>query len=109
MSTVNTFSAFNGSNVLITGGLGFTGSSLARRLVQLGAKVTLVDSLIPQYGGNLFNIEDFKTQVVVNITDVRDPHAMAYLIQGQDFSTDRPGNQRFSSAINPRSLPSAQP
>jgi UDP-glucose 4-epimerase len=85
MSTATPFSTFNGSSVLITGGLGFTGSSLARRLVQLGAKVTLVDSLIPQYGGNLFNIEDFKTQVVVNITDVRDPHAMAYLIQGQDF------------------------
>ena len=42
--------------VLITGGLGFIGSALARRLVELGANVTLVDSLIPQYGGNLFNI-----------------------------------------------------
>jgi UDP-glucose 4-epimerase len=71
--------------ILITGGLGFIGSSLARRLVGLGAWVTLADSLIPQYGGNLFNIEDIKDQVRVNITDVRDPHAMAYLIKGQDY------------------------
>jgi len=42
--------------VLITGGLGFIGSNLARRLVGIGAEVTLVDSLIPEYGGNLFNI-----------------------------------------------------
>jgi len=72
-------------NILITGGIGFIGSSLARRLVELQAKVTIVDSLIPQYGGNLFNIEDIKDRVRVNITDVRDPYAMAYLIQGQDY------------------------
>ncbi len=71
--------------ILITGGVGFIGSSLARRLVELQAKVTIVDSIIPQYGGNLFNIEDIKDRVRVNITDVRDPYAMAYLIQDQDY------------------------
>jgi len=71
--------------ILITGGLGFIGSSLARRLVQLKAYVTLIDSLIPEYGGNLFNIHDIQDQVTVNITDVRDPHAMKYLLQGQDY------------------------
>ena len=76
---------FSGSSILITGGLGFIGSNLARRLVALGAQVTLVDSLIPQYGGNLFNIEEIKERVRVNITDVRDPHAMAYLIRGHDY------------------------
>ncbi len=79
------FQLFAGAKVLITGGLGFIGSFLAQRLVQLDAKVTLVDSLIPQYGGNLFNIRDIKEQVTVNITDVRDPYAMTHLIQGQDF------------------------
>ena len=74
-----------GRNVLITGGLGFIGSNLARALVAQGANVTLVDSLIPQYGGNLFNIADFRDKVVVNICDVRDPHAMKYLVQGKDF------------------------
>lgn len=82
---MNSLKEFIGKNILITGGLGFIGSSLARRLVELNARVTLVDSLIPQYGGNLFNIHDMKEKVTVNITDVRDPHAMAHLIQGQDF------------------------
>lgn len=76
---------FSGSSILITGGLGFIGSSLARKLVALGAQVTLVDSLIPEYGGNLFNIEDIKDRVRVNITDVRDPYAMAYLIKGHGY------------------------
>ena len=52
------FSAFANKNILITGGVGFIGSSLARKLVNLNAKVTLVDSLISQYGGNLLNIQD---------------------------------------------------
>jgi dTDP-glucose 4,6-dehydratase/UDP-glucose 4-epimerase len=77
--------AYKYANVLITGGLGFIGSNLARRLVRSGARVTLVDSLVPSYGGNPFNIADIRDQVSVNITDVRDPHAIAYLIRGQDF------------------------
>lgn len=85
MSELMSDDFFSGNHILITGGLGFIGSSLARRLVALGAQVTLVDSLIPQYGGNLFNIEDIKDRVRVNITDVRDPHAMATLIKGHDY------------------------
>src|SRR5215475_5133865 len=76
---------FDGARVLITGGLGFIGSTLAHRLVDLGAKVTLVDSLIPIYGGNLRNVAAIEDRVKVNISDVRDPHSMAYLIQGQDY------------------------
>jgi len=76
---------FRGANVLITGGVGFIGSQLARVLVGRGAKVTLADSLIPTYGGNLFNIDDIKDRVTVNISDVRDPYAMAYLVQGKDY------------------------
>src|ERR1041385_2526013 len=76
---------FSGSNILVTGGLGFIGSSLARRLVGLGAKVTLVDSLIPEYGGNLFNIHDIRDQVIVDLTDVRDAPVMASLIKERKF------------------------
>lgn len=76
---------FAGSKVLITGGLGFIGSSLAIRLVGLGANVTLVDSLIPEYGGNLFNIEDLDGKVETNISDVRDENSMRYLVRGQDY------------------------
>jgi len=77
--------ALSGRRTLITGGLGFIGSNLARRLVELGAEVLLVDSLIPDYGGNLLNIADIEEQVRVNITDVRDEHGMNYLVRGQDI------------------------
>jgi UDP-glucose 4-epimerase len=76
---------FAGADVLVTGGLGFIGSALARRLVELGAKVTLVDSLIPEYGGNLFNIQDIRDRVTVDLTDVRDTAAMSSLIKGRHF------------------------
>lgn len=76
---------FHDKRVLITGGLGFIGSNLARELVRLGARVTLLDSLIPIYGGNPANIDDIREQVTVNIGDVRDPHAIRYLLQRQDY------------------------
>ena len=62
--------------VLITGGLGFIGSNLARRLVELGANVLVIDSLIPDYGGNLFNISGIEDRLTVNISDVRDASSM---------------------------------
>lgn len=74
-----------GKQVLITGGLGFIGSNLARRLVDIGANVTLVDSLISEYGGNRFNISGIEDRVQVNVSDVRDAHSMKYLVQGQDY------------------------
>ncbi len=77
--------SWRGRQVLITGGLGFIGSNLARRLVALGAHVTLVDSLIPEYGGNPFNVADIRGQVQVNVADVRDPHSIDYLVAGQDY------------------------
>lgn len=76
---------FAGKQVLITGGLGFIGSNLAGALVGCGAWVTLVDSLIPQYGGNLFNIKEIKDLVHVNIADVRDEQSMKCLVRGQDY------------------------
>ena len=79
------YEVFTQKRVLITGGLGFIGSNLARRLVDLGAEVTLVDSLIPEYGGNWFNIADIEDRVEVNISDVRDEHSMKYLVQNQDY------------------------
>lgn len=76
---------FADKNILITGGLGFIGSTLARRLADLGAHVTVVDSLIPEYGGNLFNIHGIENKVRVNFSDIRDPYTMRYLVQGQDY------------------------
>jgi UDP-glucose 4-epimerase len=71
--------------VLITGGAGFIGSNLARRLADLGAGVLLVDSLIPEYGGNLFNLQGLEKRVRVNISDVRDEYSMRHLVQGRDY------------------------
>jgi UDP-glucose 4-epimerase len=76
---------YDGASVLVTGGLGFIGSNLARRLVDFGASVTLVDSLIPEYGGNLFNIAGLEPRLRVNISDVRDEHSMRTLVRGQDY------------------------
>ena len=85
MSNEFNHSIFNGKNALITGGLGFIGSNLAARLVELGATVTLIDSLTPTYGGNFFNIEPIRDRVRVNISDVRDVHSLRFLVQGQDY------------------------
>jgi UDP-glucose 4-epimerase len=76
---------FADADVLVTGGLGFIGSALARCLVSLGAKITLVDSLIPEYGGNLFNIHDIRDRVTVDLTDVRNAKAMSALIKNRQF------------------------
>lgn len=79
------FDTLNGRSVLITGGLGFLGSNLARRLVELGARVLLIDSMNPNYGGNLRNIAGIEDKVTVNISDVRDRHSLPYLVRGQDL------------------------
>jgi len=71
--------------VLITGGLGFIGSNLARALLSLGAEVLLVDSMIPDYGGNFHNIRDIRDRVRVNIADIRDENGMRYLVCDQDY------------------------
>jgi UDP-glucose 4-epimerase len=77
--------SISGRRILVTGGLGFIGANLARRLVKLGANVTLVDSLVPDYGGNLFNVADIREKVQVNVSDVRDDHSMRHLVQGKDY------------------------
>jgi UDP-glucose 4-epimerase len=76
---------YRGRRVLITGGLGFIGSNLARRLVELGADVLIVDSLLPDYGGNLFNVVGVEDALRVNIADVREGATMNYLVQGRDI------------------------
>jgi UDP-glucose 4-epimerase len=76
---------FAGKRALVTGGLGFIGSNVARRLVEGGAKVTIVDNLEPKYGGNRFNISGLESKLAVTIADVRDEAAMESLLTGKDF------------------------
>jgi UDP-glucose 4-epimerase len=83
-SGVDYRSFYRDRRVMITGGLGFIGSTVAIKLVELGARVLIVDSLIPEYGGNLFNIAGIEDRVRVNIADVRQASTMNYLVRDQD-------------------------
>ena len=76
---------YRGRRVMITGGLGFIGSNLAHRLVALGADVLLVDSLIPDYGGNLFNVHGIEDRLKVNVADVRQQSTMNYLVRDREI------------------------
>lgn len=91
---------WSGRNVLVTGGLGFIGSNLARRLVGLGARVTLVDSLIPEYGGNFRNIADIRDDVTVNISDVRDRHGFRALVKDQDVLFNLAGQTSHQDSMS---------
>ncbi|MBF0611318.1 MAG: NAD-dependent epimerase/dehydratase family protein [Magnetococcales bacterium] len=76
---------FTNKSVLITGGIGFIGSSLARRLVGMGAMVTVLDSMVPEYGGNKFNLVGMEQFLRINISDMRDPYSISFLVDGQDY------------------------
>ena len=82
--TVSYREFYRDRRVMITGGLGFIGSNLAHQLVALGADVLLVDSLIPDYGGNLFNIDGIADRVRVNVADIRQQSTMNYLVKDRD-------------------------
>ena len=86
-------------NILITGGLGFIGSNLARRLISEGHFITVVDSLIPQYGGNLTNIHDIKDRIRINISDVRDPFATRELLKGIDIVFNLAGQTSHADSM----------
>ena len=116
---------FAGKNVLITGGLGFIGSNLARALADADAQVILVDSLVPEYGGNLHNVDGLEEVVRINVSDVRDEYSFRNLLQGQDVLFNLAGqtshldsmidpyhgprDQLPEPALDPRGLPTRQP
>jgi UDP-glucose 4-epimerase len=75
---------YRGRRVLVTGGMGFIGSNLARQLVDLGADVLIVDSMIPAYGGNLFNIAGIENRLRVNLNDVRNENVMDLLVRERE-------------------------
>lgn len=85
MTKANLLDFFKDKNILITGGLGFIGSNLVHRLIDFNAKVTIIDALIPEYGGNLFNIAGIEDRVRVNISDVRDSKIICDLVKGQEI------------------------
>jgi nucleoside-diphosphate-sugar epimerase len=76
---------YRGANVVVTGGVGLIGSHVARRLCALGAKVLVIDSLIPDFGGNPRNIHDIEGAITLNVSDIRDVYGLRYLLRGKDF------------------------
>lgn len=79
------WATYSGANTLVTGGLGFIGSNLAIRLCKLGAKVTIVDSMLPEFGGNIFNIDPIKDHVTVDHSDLRDKRGLGALVSDKDY------------------------
>ena len=76
---------YAGKHVLVTGGLGFIGSNLAIRLVEMGAHVSVMDSLIPESGGNPFNVSPVESQIEINNGDLRDLEMLVDAVIGKDF------------------------
>ena len=93
--------SYRGRKVLVTGGLGFIGSNLCRTLADLGAQVLAVDSLLPDYGGNLFNLDGYEGKVRINIADVRG-HGMEYLVKDQEVLFNLAGQvSHIDSMVDP--------
>lgn len=94
---------FNNKDILITGGLGFIGSNLAIRLVALGARVTIIDNLYPQFGGNIFNVEPIKNNVDIQIFDVRETSKVEALLKNKDFLFNLAGQtSHLDSMLEPQ-------
>jgi len=78
-------SLYKNTNILITGGLGFIGSNLAIKLVELGANVLIVDSLHPACGGNIFNIQIIKDKTTVKISEIQNPNLLPEFVKNKDY------------------------
>ena len=90
---------YEGRRVLITGGIGFIGSNLAIRLVELGARVVLVDSMLPAYGAELANIEPIRHKVRVNFSDVRDQYSLGQIVKGEELIFSLAGQISHSDSM----------
>ena len=100
MSSQQVASKLSGAHILITGGAGFIGSNLAHELVDAGSRVTIIDSLIPEYGGNMENLAGITDQVALNISDIRDPHSIRALVQGVDVVFNLAGQTSHLDSMN---------
>jgi UDP-glucose 4-epimerase len=78
-------SEYRGRTALITGGLGFIGSNLAHRLVDIGVQVSVLDALLPGHGGNPYNVHDLYGRIEVHTVDMRDAAELNHLVSGVDY------------------------
>ena len=96
--------AFASRRALVTGGLGFIGSHVARRLVEYGADVTVIDALVPGYGGNLFNVEDVRDRIHLIVDDVRDAPAIEACVEGRDHVFNLVGQVSHTDSMSEPAL-----
>jgi nucleoside-diphosphate-sugar epimerase len=92
--------SFNGKRVLITGGLGMIGSTIANTLVQYGAEVTIADSCIEPYGANMFNVREINSSVQISITDIRDMDAIKFLVKKKDIIFNLAGQVSHNDSMD---------
>lgn len=91
---------WSGKQILITGGAGFIGSTLATRLANYGSKVTVIDSLVPEFGGNLFNLDSCSEQIRVNFSDIREPFSLKPLLKDIDILFNLAGQTSHMDSMN---------
>ncbi len=91
---------WSGKQILITGGAGFIGSTLATRLAKYGSKVTVIDSLVPEFGGNLFNLDSCSEQIRVNFSDIREPFSLKPLLKDIDILFNLAGQTSHMDSMN---------
>ncbi len=82
---ISNFSALKGARVLITGGAGMIGSTIAHLAVRQGARVTILDAMLPPYGGNLFNLHGIFDDIQFVQGDIRDPAVGQSLVKETDY------------------------
>jgi UDP-glucose 4-epimerase len=100
MTVSKDFSEYKGRSVLITGGLGFIGSNLARRLVELGdVEVFILDALLPDQGGNLFNLEGIRDKVKLHTASMGDDWVVNHLVGGVDYIFNLAGSVSHIDSI----------
>lgn len=91
---------YKNKNVLITGGLGFLGSNIAHKLVGYGANVTILDALLPLYGGNKFNISGIENKVELIIGDIRDFRLVEQIIKKKHIIFNLAAQVSYIDSIN---------
>ncbi|MDQ3649306.1 MAG: NAD-dependent epimerase/dehydratase family protein [Acidobacteriota bacterium] len=104
MAMSKTYNEYKGRSVLITGGLGFIGSNLARALIKLGdVEVSIIDALMPGQGGNLFNVEDIKDRITIHRADMGVDWVINHLVGGVDYVFNLAGNvSHLDSMLHPQ-------
>lgn len=86
MINLKTHEEYKGRSVLVTGGLGFVGSNLVRKLVEMGdVEVIVLDAMLPDQGANLHNVQGIRERIKLHIADMGDNSVINHLVGGVDY------------------------